>query len=337
MATGKLIWTDDLTPFDAYDSIGGWMMNLANETLYVAGFGGDIWSINILSGKIDWYTNTTRLQGSSGINSPYGVWPIWVFSNGAIADGILYLEEGHEYSPPLFLGAQQLAINCTNGKLVWKMDAFDVDGIPYVAYGIMTILNAYDNQIYAYGMGPSKTTVSAPQVGVTTATPVTITGSVTDVSAGASQEAVAANFPNGLPCVSDASMSQFMEAVYEQQPMPTNLTGVPVTLTETDVNHNTYVIGTTTTDSSGTFAYNWTPPIPGNYTIVATFGGSAAYYGSSAETHLYASPPPPTPAPTATPVSMASTQSYIMGIGIVVIVVIIIVGAVIMLMLRKRP
>ena len=71
----------------------------------------------------------------------------------------------------------------------------------------MTILNAYDNQIYAYGMGPSKTTVTAPDVGVTTATPVTITGTVMDISAGSQQNAVAANFPNGLPCVSDASMS----------------------------------------------------------------------------------------------------------------------------------
>ena len=65
-----------------------------------------------------------------------------------------------------------------------------------------------------------------------------ISGTVTDVSAGASQEAVAANFPNGLPCVSDASMTQFMEYVYEQQPKPTNMTGVPVTLTAIDSNGN---------------------------------------------------------------------------------------------------
>ena len=129
-------------------------------------------------------------------------------------------------------------MNCTTGKLVWSIDAFDVDGRPVTAYGIMTLINAYDNQIYAYGMGPSATTVSAPSVGVTTATPVTITGTVMDISAGSQQEAVAANFPHGLPCVSDASMSQFMEDVYMQQPMPTNTTGVPVTLTVIDPNHN---------------------------------------------------------------------------------------------------
>ena len=75
----------------------------------------------------------------------------------------------------------------------------------------MTTLNAYDNQIYAYGMGPSTTTVTAPDIGVTTATPVTITGTVMDISAGSQQNAVAANFPHGLPCVSDASMTQWME------------------------------------------------------------------------------------------------------------------------------
>ena len=107
----------------------------------------------------------------------------------------------------MFLGAQQLALNVTTGQLVWTIDAFDVDSNSELSYGIMTTLNAYDDQIYAYGQGPSATTVSAPSVGVTTATPVTITGTVMDISAGSQQEAVAANFPNGLPCVSDASMS----------------------------------------------------------------------------------------------------------------------------------
>ena len=151
---------------------------------------------------------------------------------------MLFVPEGHQYSPPLFNGASQLAINCTNGKLVWSILAFDVTSAPAISDGVMTTLNAYDNQIYAYGQGPSKTTVSAPQVGVTTTTPITMTGSVTDISAGASQQAVAANFPNGLPCVSDASMTQFMESVYMQQPEPHNVTGVPVTFSVIDANGN---------------------------------------------------------------------------------------------------
>ena len=339
--TGALLWTDVLTGFngaspDPYDSIGGYMNTLANGTLYIAGFGGDIWSINYLTGAINWYTNTTALQGSSGTNSPYGVWPLWSFSMGGVADGLLFLEEGHEYSPPLFLGAQQLAINCTTGKLVWDIDAFDVDGMPNTAYGIMTVINAYDNQIYAYGMGPSKTTVTAPDIGVTTATPVTITGTVMDVSAGSQQQAVAANFPSGLPCVSDASMSQWMEFVYMQQPVPTNVTGVPVTLSVIDSNGNYRQIGTTTTDSSGTFSFSWTPDITGAYTVIATFAGSGSYYGSSAETHFIASAPAATASPYPT-VSLSATGTAIAEAAIGIIVVIVIVGVLIMLMQRKRP
>ena len=142
----------------------------------------------MLTGAINWYTNTTAIQGPAGDNTPYGIWPIWEqcrrWLMGRGTNAVLFLEEGHEYSPPLFLGAQQLAMNCTKGNYCRSIDAFDVDSDPVMAYGVMTILNAYDNQIYAYGMGPSKTTVIAPSVGVTTATPVTITGTVTDISAG---------------------------------------------------------------------------------------------------------------------------------------------------------
>ncbi len=92
-------------------------------------------------------------------------------------------------------------------------------------------------------------------------------------------------------------MSQWMEYVYMQKPMPTNVTGVPVTLSVIDSNGNNRQIGTTTTDSSGTFASTWTPDIPGNYTVIATFAGSQSYYGSNAETHFYASSPAPTASP----------------------------------------
>ena len=151
---------------------------------------------------------------------------------------------------------------------------------PAVVDGVMTVVNCYDNQIYTYGMGPSAISVTAPNIGVTTATPITMTGTVLDVSAGAKQNAVAANFPYGLPCVSDDSMSQWMESVYMQQPLPTNATGVPVTLSVIDANNNFRTIGTTTSDLSGTYAH-WTPDIPGNYTLIASFAGSQSYYASS--------------------------------------------------------
>ena len=179
---------------------------------------------------------------------------MWTFSVGTVADGKIFLPEGHMYSPPLFHNAQQLALNITDGSLVWSIDAFDVTSAPAISDGVMTTLNAYDNQIYAWGKGPTVTTVTAPNIGVTTATPITISGTIMDISAGTKQQAPAANFPNGVPAVSDASQSAWMEYVYMQQPCPASVTGVPVSIEVLDSNGNYRQIGTTTSDGSGTFA-----------------------------------------------------------------------------------
>ena len=344
MATGTELWSDTLTGAneaapDAYDSIGGFSGVVANNTIYAFGFGGDIWSINLMTGKVNWYTNTTAIQGSAGTNSPYNVWPLWTFSTGEVADGMLFVPEGHEYSPPLFLGAQILAVNCTNGNPVWAIDSFDVDSHPITADGIMTDLNAYDNQIYAYGQGPSKTTISAPQLGVTTDTPITLTGTVTDTSAGSTQSAVAGNFPNGLPCVSDASMSQFMESVYMQQPMPTNVKGVPVSIDVLDPNGNYVHLGTAVSDSSGTFSFSVNPSTlsagSGKYTVIATFAGSGSYYSSSAES-AFTVGTAATAIPAATPLTgLASNTTVMYGI-IAIAIIIIVIGALILVVVTRK-
>ena len=182
-----------------YNSIGGYQTEIANGVLYIMGFGGDIWAINAITGEQVWYTSTNKLIGESGSDTPYGVWPLWVFSGGSIAGGVYFLNVGHEYSPPLFRGAKQLAINITDGSLVWEIAGFDVTNAATIVDGYATVLNAYDNQLYTYGKGPSQLTVTAPGVGVTTATPVTIRGTITDIAAGTKQEQTAANFPNGVP------------------------------------------------------------------------------------------------------------------------------------------
>ena len=330
LSTGALLWGPTALPnVSPFSSLGANAV-VANGNIYIWGYGGDVYSYNIVTGALNWQYHTPP----GGYESPYGVEPIWTFTVGSIGGGILFLPEGHMYSPPLFRNAQQLALNITTGKVVWSFDAFDVTSAPAISDGIATTLNAYDNQIYAYGMGPSKTTVTAPDIGVTTATPITITGTVMDISAGTQQNAVAANFPNGLPCVSDASQSQWMEYVYEQQPMPTNVTGVPVTISVLDSNHNTRVIGTTTTNSFGTFAYTWTPNILGNYTLTATFAGSNSYYGSSADTYFYASAPPAT---TATPAASVANTYFVPAIAGLFVLIIIVLALVVLSMLRKRP
>jgi len=334
LTTGQEVWGPESLPnVNPFASLG-MSSTVANGTFYLWTYGGDVYAYNILTGALKWQYHTP----SGGFESPYGTEPLWTFTVGTVADGKLFVPEGHQYSPPLFHGAQQLALNTTNGKVVWSINAFDVTSAPAISDGVMATLNSYDNQIYAYGQGPSETTVAAPDIGVTTATPITITGTVTDTSAGSQQNAVAANFPHGLPCVSDASMSQFMEAVYMQQPMPTNVTGVPVTLSVLDSNGNYRVIGTTTTDASGLYSFIWKPDISGNYTLTATFPGTQAYYGSYAQTAFYASAPAPTQAPTATPLSGLSTQSALEYGVVSIIIVIVIIGAVLaILVTRKHP
>jgi hypothetical protein len=239
------------------------------------------------------------------------------------------------YSPPLYHKARQLALNLTTGKEVWTIEAFDVTSGPAISDGVMVTLNAYDNQIYAYGKGPSKMSVTAPDVAATVGTTVVIRGTVTDISAGSQQQAVAANFPNGLPCVSDDSMSGWMQFVYMQQECPTNVTGVDVTLDALDPNGNFVHLGTATSDESGLFSYAWpTPDIPGKYTIIATFAGSESYYTSYSETACFVSEAAPTTPPPQYPIPIDYTMAII-GAAIAVIIAVAIVGLI--LLLRKRP
>ena len=52
------------------------------------GFGGDMWAIDAATGDELWYTSTNKLIGEAGSDTPYGVWPLWVFSGGSIAGGV---------------------------------------------------------------------------------------------------------------------------------------------------------------------------------------------------------------------------------------------------------
>ena len=74
-----------------------------------------------------------------------------------------------------------------------------------------------------------------------------------DIATGTQGTQQKGDFPNGVPCASDASMSEWMGYVYQQQAMPTNFTGVPVQIAVLDSNGNHYSIGTATTDASGMY------------------------------------------------------------------------------------
>ena len=328
LETGQKIWTTEPTTgwgdFVQYGNV------IANGIMYVGTWNGYLTAYNVTNGKTLWQ----YYAGSAGTATPFGSWPMW--GGIMVGGGVVYTGGGQESpSNPLFKGYQLFGVNATTGKGLWQISGYFA--VRAIADGYLMAYNSYDSRAYVFGQGPSRTTVSAPQTGVTTSTPITITGSVTDISSGASQGAVAANFPSGLPCVSDASMSQFMEAAYMQQPMPSNITGVPVTLYVLDSNNNYRSIGTTTSNAQGEFGLTWTPDISGNYTVYAVFAGTNGYYGSSASTYIYASPPAG-PTVTATPLNgLASNTTVMYGI-VAIIVVIVIIGAVLALLVtRKRP
>jgi hypothetical protein len=343
--TGARLWgpTVAQAQLDYYGSpASGSLANVfAYGKMYSSAYAGIVYCYDTKTGDILWTYgnggegNTTN----SGVETPFAHYPTFV---QAIGGGVVYLmTTEHTEETPIFKGATASAINATTGKLIWQISDYTGEFLVMsyaAADGYNTWFNGYDDQIYVVGRGPSQTTVCAPSVGVTTATPVVIQGSVTDISAGTKQTEQAADFPNGVPCASDASMTQWMGYVYQQQPEPTNFTGVQVQLAVLDSNGNHYPIGTATTDESGTYSLTWTPPIPGNFTIYATFAGTNGYWPSYAETHLYAGSPPPTPAPTASPPSgLASTGSLELGIAAVIIVIVIIGAVLAILMLRKKP
>ena len=341
LSTGNKVWGDvQLTPLAGYQinpyDVFNFKTMYANGEEIVFGFGGDIWALNATTGVQMWAQNTLNLLGSPGVETPYGTWPLWIFAAQAQTNNIAYFGVGHEYDPPLFHGAQMLAINMTDGTLVWKELGTYTRSFE-ISCGILISVNEYDNQVYAFGKGPTAITVNAPSVDVTTSTPITISGRITDVSAGASQDAVKRDYPNGVPAVSDASQSAFMETVYQQQPMPAHVTGVPITLFVTDANNNYRQIGTTTSDSLGTFSYTWTPDIPGDFKVYATFAGSNSYWPSTGSAGFYAGTPA-TPQPTvATQTGLSTTSDLWTGIALIA-VIIIIVGAVLgILLLRKHP
>ncbi len=334
LLTGEKIWGPEKLPNAHPFTSFGVQQIVANGTIYIWTFGGDVYAINIKTGDIKWEYHSP----STGSENPYGTRAFWSSGGrGVLADGLLFLAEGHEFNPPLYHGTHLQAFDINTGQIVWNVTGMFVNGGKAIADGILVGVNAYDNQIYAFGKGPSKTTVTAPSVGVTTSSPITITGSVIDISAGSKQQVVAANFPNGLPCVSDASMSKFMEAVYMQQPMPIDVSGVKIDISVVDSNGNWREIGSTTSNAMGTYGFTWTPDIPGDYTIIATFEGTGSYYGSSAQTYFHASEQTSSTPTATTQADLATIGDIVTYLAIGVIAIIISIAIVGFLLLRKRP
>jgi hypothetical protein len=302
--------------------------------LYSVGIGGILYAYDLTNGQIAWTYNLTDPYNEpvTGDN-----WWGWIT---LIADGKIYMGTvEHSAEQPLPRGAPQVCVNASNGAEIWRVNGMFRDtrwgGDGVIGDSIIATMDTYDQRVYAIGKGPTQITVNVSPTVSTLNNGVVIDGYVTDISAGLTDETITSRFPHGVPAVSDESQSAWMLHVWKQFEPPTNITGVPITLSVFDANGNFREIGTTTSDSSGSFAFTWTPDITGDYTIFATFAGSKAYYPSSDQSHFTAAAgSQASPTPTNTQQSVADL--YFVPATIAIIVVMIIGFALLALMLRRR-
>ncbi len=267
--SGAKLWTSQpyTSPWAQY--VGSIGAVIAYGKLYHPTYGG-FYALDIKTGEIAWSFSS----GNSGLETPYGTYPFYM--GPIIADGVVYAGTS-EHSPtqPLIRGEKLFALDANTGKELWSIDG--IHTIQAIADGYLVGYNGYDNQIYCFGKGPSATTVSAPNVGITQGSSLVISGTVTDESAG----------QPGTPAIADADMGKYMAFLKEQQPIDmTQVKGVPVKLRAQAPEGSTIPITEVTSDSYGNFFCEWTPPDAGMYKIVATFAGSDSYGGSSAETAI---------------------------------------------------
>ena len=348
--TGQQLWVTE--PYtNAFGGISTEVMGIAYGKFYAEGSDGTVYCYNLTTGKHLWTFN----PGDNGFENPSS------YAGLTIADGKLYVTTGGIYTPQPYGRAYKLyCIDAETGNRLWNISGeyAQSSGALAIVDGYAVTINIDDLQIYCFGKGQTATSVSTQAFAAPKGTPVLIQGTVTDQSPGQTCLGIPAK---GTPAISDASMSKWMEYLYLQQPEPTNATGVPVTLTALDPNGNTQNIGTVTSDATGSYAVSWTPPVPGLYTITATFCGTNSYYSSSAETHLIvsqtaapqaSSTPPPTSAPTSpptqttapspspqvttTPAPAPSSAGVPTTYIVIAVVAIIIVVAVVALALRRR-
>jgi hypothetical protein len=137
----------------------------------------------------------------------------------------------------------------------------------------------------------------------------------------------------GTPAISDSDMDAWMEYMYHQRTMPANAKGVEVTLDAIDPNNNFIHIGTVTSDITGAYGFVWKPEVPGTYQIIATFGGSAAYSASFAQTYMGVGEEVTTPPTIEQVVQLPPFEMYTLYATIAIIVA---VALATFLLLRKK-
>jgi outer membrane protein assembly factor BamB len=316
--TGNISWLSESAGYP-WGGLWGYGRAAAYNMVYAPGYDG-VYAFNQSNGNIVWHFTA----GNSGFETTTGTWIF--FPTPVVADGKVYIATGEHSirTLPIDRGQRLFCLNASDGKAMWSIMGHYTTTA--VAEGTLFATNSYDGCSYAFTKGQTATTILVSSDILSQGNSILIKGSVMDMSPAQ---------PN-TPAVSDASMSGWMEYLHMQQPMPTNTTGVSVTISVVDSNDNYRIIGTTTTDNTGNFNYLWTPDITGTYTLAATFTGSESYYSSSARTSFGVTEASATATPQPTP-SPSMTDLYFLPMSIAIFIAVLIVGIAIILALRKQP
>jgi hypothetical protein len=331
LETGQELWVTEDGEIPQYWFYSDSVAVINHKVLIYGGYAGTIIAKDPQNGTTLWRYDAEGI----GEESPYGNYPI---SITAVSNDKLYsMSWEHSYTHPIVRGYTLKCINLTDGTEIWGGLDWGTGGA--MADGILVSSNSLDNMIYAYGRGPSATTVTTSPMVSVHGSSVMITGTVTD------QTPTGRRNTNdlldwtlkGTPAISDEDMGAWMAYMFMQQAKPTDAKGVEVVLETLDPNGNFYEIGRTTSDLEGNYGFAFVPEVPGTYQIFATFEGSRAYGPSADITYMTVdeapqAPPTPTPAP---PYG-ETADSYILPATIGIIVAIVVFGIVIILMLRKR-
>jgi hypothetical protein len=328
--TGKQLWGPTVPDTNAWNSLTRQGIG-DGEVFLMAGVASGR-AYNATNGKLEW----EFFAPPAGLEAANPTYPFEGMYNCLVGGGLTFLAVSNSHGNQLFRGAKMYAINMTTGKEEWNIDGFYGEahaGGHAIADGYVVAHNMYDNQIYIIGKGRTAVTVSAPTTVQPLGTSVLIQGTVTDQSPGQT----CLGMPTaGTPAIADESMTEWMSYLYMQKAKPTDATGVTVTLNTIDPNGNLVPIGQTTSDNDGMFKMTWTPDIPGEYKIVATFEGSGSYFSSRATTAMAVSEPATTQTPTTAPTSVAELY-FIPAITGLFVLVIVTLAAVLVLLLKKRP
>jgi len=332
--TGQYLWTTSDSEYYLQSYVST-VNAIAYGKLFSTGASGIVYCYDAATGERLWaYEATDEYSEILWANQ-------WWNRIQFITDGKIYV--GHEeHSPidPRPRGGPYICLNATNGDVIWRADGLfrqtHWGGRSIIGDSIIAGQDTYSQRVFAIGKGPTAITINAPNISIEQGKAVVIKGMISDISPGTNNYEVSARFPNGIPAVSDESMSDWMLYVYKQFPRPSNATGLQITLSVIDANGNYRDIGSTTSDADGFYSFSWKPDIEGKYTVYASFGGSESYWPSHAVSAFESDSAAEAPATTPEP-QQSIADTYFVPAVAGIIVAIAIGFAITILMIRKRP